>query len=405
MLSPEASGSKRKLLKVPSVESRTCGIETQIVQGSGVKKDCLKSDGIKKIINRKMIRRVTFSLISLVLVLLTGCREGVPEKPLKFTAYKNNPVLSPGEAGSWDELFLWTPQIVRDENKFYLFYLGGNVSGRMAVGFATSEDGFHFKKFAGNPVLSPDNKGFDAFTVGPGMVVKDDSLWRMYFNAQELVNFAPGRHIGRASSKSLEGPWIKEEQPVLASGEAGEWDAGFILPSTVLKLENGTFIMFYSGGLEITLFDDFFVGMATSKDGKKWKKYNNPETTGHPFAESDPVLTSGKDGEWDDAFVWMANVTKTTEGFSMYYSASAEHSRKEFKNIGFASSADGIHWKKYRNNPVYLSENDPFIHSQRNVGYMENPSLLYLDTLCLMFYECGHQQLDKSFLAVATAQY
>lgn len=352
-----------------------------------------------------MTKQFTFLMISFIFMLLVGCHKMDSRQPLIFTAYQDNPVLSPGETGSWDELFLWTPQIVRDENKFYLFYLGGNVSGRMAVGFATSDDGFHYTKFAGNPVLSPDNSGFDAFTVGPGMVVKDDSLWRMYFNAQELVNFAPGRHIGRASSKSLGGPWTKDEQPVLASGEAGEWDAGFIIPSSVLKLDKGTFIMFYSGGLDIALFDDFFVGMATSKDGKSWKKYNNPETTGHPFADSDPVLTSGKSGEWDGAFVWMANVTKTNEGFSMYYSASAEHNRKEIRNIGFASSVDGIHWKKYRNNPVYLSENDPFIHSRGNIGYMENPSLLYLDTLCLMFYECGHQQLDKSFLAVATAKY
>lgn len=344
-------------------------------------------------------------ILGLFILAISSCKQDNSPVPLKFKAYENNPVLSPGEAGSWDELFLWTPQIVFDENKFCLFYLGGNVSGRMAVGFATSEDGFHFTKFAGNPVLSPDNSGFDAFTVGPGMIVKDDSLWQMYFNAQELVSFAPGRHIGRASSKLLEGPWTKDEHPVLTSGDAGEWDAGFIIPSTVLKLENGSFIMFYSGGLDIALFDDFFIGMATSKDGTTWKKYNNPETNDHPYASSDPVLASGKDGEWDGAFVWMANVTKTKEGFSMYYSASAVNSRKEIKNMGHASSADGIHWKKYRNNPVYLSENDPFIVSPGNIGYMENPSLLYLDTLCLMFYECGHQQLDKSFIGIAIAYF
>ncbi len=91
---------------------------------------------------------------------------------MKFKAYDHNPILSPGEPGTWDELFLWTPQIIYDKNVFYLFYLGGNVKGQMAVGLASSIDGFHFTKFIGNPVLSPGENGFDAVTVGPGIVLK-----------------------------------------------------------------------------------------------------------------------------------------------------------------------------------------------------------------------------------------
>jgi len=352
-----------------------------------------------------MKKLIKHSILVSIILFFAGCSQNHFPEPLNFRAFEGNPVLSPGEPGSWDDLFLWTPQIVSDGDKFYLFYLGGNVAGRMAIGFAESEDGFHFTKYAGNPVLSPDNTGFDAFTVGPGMVVKDDSLWLMYFNAQEIVNFAPGRHIGRATSKLLEGPWVKDERPVISSGEIGEWDAGFIIPSTVLKLIDGTFIMFYSGGGDLALLADFYVGMATSHDGKNWRKYNSPETTGHPFADSDPVLTSGNTGEWDGAFVWMANVTKTNEGFEMYYSASAVPDRKEIKNIGYASSTDGNHWKKYSQNPVYLSIQDPFVNSSGTIGYLENPSLLFLDTLCLMYYECGHQQLDKSYLGIATAHY
>ena len=175
-----------------------------------------------------------------------------------------------------------------------------------------------------------------------------------------MVTFAPGHYAGRATATSLTGPWIKSEKPVISSGHAGEWDAGFIIPSSVLNLDDGSYVMFYSGGEDIPLFDNFYVGMATSTDGIKWKKYNDPATTDHPFAESDPVLMPGNPGEWDGSFVWMANVTKSTERFRMYYSAAAVSSRKEIKAIGYASSKDGIHWEKYQGNPVYQSKQDPF---------------------------------------------
>ncbi len=337
-------------------------------------------------------------------IIIAGCLSEHSSKPLKFKAYKNNPVLSPGESGAWDELFVWTPQVLIHDSIFYLFYLGGNIEGKMAVGLATSIDGFHFNKSEANPVLSPDSVGYAAAAVGPGIVIGCDTGWIMYFNAQELATFSPGRCIGIAAATALAGPWKKNENPVIYSGSAGEWDAGFIIPSTVLKLDNGSYMMFYSGGKDIAQFADFYIGMATSSDGINWKKYNDPRTNEHPFAESDPVLVAGKSGEWDAGFVWMANVTKSKEGFSMYYSAAASHSRKEFKAIGYATSVDGIHWKKYKKNPVYHSSMDSFALSGGTIGAIENPSLLYLDSICLMYYECAPFTIESNYISVATAK-
>jgi len=345
-----------------------------------------------------------FSLIlSLTILVISGCKQDNTPTPLKFNAYEHNPILSPGQSGTWDDLFLWTPQIVLYEDVFYLYYLGGNKSGRMAVGFATSPDGFHFTKFAGNPVMTPDDTGFDAYTVGPGIIVRSDSAWLMYYNAQDLVTFAPGRYVGRATSATLNGPWLRSETPVISSGHSGEWDAGFIIPSAVLIMEDGSFMMFYTGGIDLGLWDDFYVGMATSQDGINWKKYNEPGTTQHPFEESDPVLMTGNNGEWDGAFVWMANVTQHHEGFRMYYTATGVNNRKAIKGIGYATSKDGIHWEKYTENPVYHSSQDPFAKSQGIYGYMENPSLVYLDTICLMFYDCGPIEIEASYIGMATA--
>jgi hypothetical protein len=337
----------------------------------------------------------------LLAFIILSCNSGNAPAPLKFKAYEKNPILIPGKQGDWDELFLWNPQVIKDDGMFYLFYLGGNISGRMSIGLATSSDGYHFTKFRGNPVLSPDNEGFDAYTVGPGIILKKEPGWLMYYNAQNLRAFAPGPAAGMATAPSPEGPWAQSEDPIIKSGTKGEWDAGFIIPSTVIFLKDGRYLMFYSGGTDIALFDDFCVGMAESSDGINWKKYNDPLTTKHPFTESDPVMIPGRTGEWDGGFIWMANVTEYAGGFTMYYSGSATNNREDLKAIGFATSRDGILWEKYPGNPVYRSEDDPFILSQGKIGYMENPYLLYLDTVCYMYYECGPFQVEKSFISMA----
>ena len=329
-------------------------------------------------------------LLSLLLLSLPGCRQDNFPAPLKFKAYENNPILSPGEPGSWDELFISAPQIIYFEEVFYLFYMGCNVPGKMAVGLATSNDGFHFTKFADNPVLAPGNSGFDAYTATAGVLVQNDSEWVMYYNGNELATYAPGPAIGRATATLLTGPWIKDKIPVLNSGSRGEWDAGFTIPSSVMRMDDGSYRMYYSGGTEITHNEGFYIGMASSPDGISWKKYNDPSTNEHPFAESDPVFMNGEAGDWDDRYVWMANIAKLPGGYRMYFTGvSAVNNNVETGAIGFATSKDGIRWERYPANPVYTIKNDPFLIELKKKAIIENPSFMHFDTLSFMYYDYG----------------
>lgn len=75
----------------------------------------------------------------LLLLLITACRQNDSPSPLKFEAYEHNPVLGPGMAGSWDDLFTLLPCIVLHDGAFYLFYMGGDVKGNYAIGLATAK--------------------------------------------------------------------------------------------------------------------------------------------------------------------------------------------------------------------------------------------------------------------------
>jgi len=261
------------------------------------------------------------------------------------------------------------------------------VQSRMSVGLAISNDGLNYKKFSGNPVLAPDNEGFDAYTAAVGIVVKIDSGWAMYYNGQELAFYTPGPSIGRATANQLSGPWIKRENPVLTSSSRGEWDAGFTIPSSVIAMEDGSYIMYYSGGKEISIWKDFYIGMATSKDGIHWTKYDDPSTTQHPFADSDPVIKTSTKGDWKHEYLWMPNVIKSPDGFHMYFTESSIKNNKEILEIGYATSKDGIHWEKYHGNPIFTREDDHYALNRPYKGDIENAFVLFTDTTCLMYYD------------------
>lgn len=339
------------------------------------------------------------SCFILVILIQTSCRQITTSSPPEFKALKNNPILTPGKPGTWDDLFVSAPQVIFYENTFYLFYMGGNEAGRMAVGLATSFDGFNYLKFEGNPVLASDSNGFDAFTLGPGIILKEDTTWVMYYNCQELAGYSPGSSIGRATAKQLTGSWIRGNSPVMTSGKKGEWDDGFIIPCSVLKLEDGNYLIYFTGGREISTSKDTYIGIAASKDGVNWTKYNDPSTTQHSFANSDPVLFTGEEGEWDENTVWMANVSKYKNGFRMYYGGNNGNA------IGYAESRDCIHWERFTGNPVYESKDDPGIKYSGEIKVTTNPFFLDLDTICfLYYYRSNEHDVPPGTICVATAR-
>jgi predicted GH43/DUF377 family glycosyl hydrolase len=331
--------------------------------------------------------------ICLFALLVTGCRQTESQGPLKFNGYQNNPVIVPGEPGSWDDLYVITAFVLEEKDTIYLFYTAYSKTGSRALGLATSTDGYHFIKYKGNPILEGDKTGYDAFGVAQAQVLKSDSGWVLYFNGREIAGFSSGPSIGRATAQALTGPWKKSNNPVLTSGRRGEWDSGFIYLGSVLKMDDGSYVMYYSGGPDVLTETKFYIGLATSKDGITWTKYNNPVTTQHPFAESDPVMMTGKPGDWDSELVLSCVVLKYPGGFGMYYSCGA---------FGYATSSDGIHWKRYRKNPVYTLDDDPYSYKMAvKDATIQGAKFLFKDSLCLMYYDYGHGLNSAISMAIA----
>ena len=66
---------------------------------------------------------------------------------------ESDPVLQVGSPGSFDSGWILTASIRQTESGWELFYIGFNLSSSGKVGYATSPDGIHWTKYAGNPIL------------------------------------------------------------------------------------------------------------------------------------------------------------------------------------------------------------------------------------------------------------
>src|SRR5262249_59761288 len=112
----------------------------------------------------------------------------VSEDGLSWTLEPKTPLLSPGKGASdFDLQSVETPSVVSFEGKYHLYYTGvrEGLSGPMAIGHATSEDGIRWEKDPNNPVLRPTGhpEDFNGLQVAePGAVVRGGEVY-LYFTS------------------------------------------------------------------------------------------------------------------------------------------------------------------------------------------------------------------------------
>jgi hypothetical protein len=301
---------------------------------------------------------------------------------INFAPYQDNPVLANGASGSWDAEVVFSGNVVFKGGLYHMFYNGSPspTLQSVAIGYANSPDGLSFAKYASNPTFEADGSGFDAVQVGNGIPLVEENTWILYYNAS--LRPGPGPTIGRATAPDPSGPWTRDRDPVLTVGSQGEWDSGFVMPDSVIATDEG-YVMYYSGGADWP-GGAAAIGMATSPDGILWTKYNDPTTTAPPFVESDLVMQPGPPGSWDSDGVWGCTALGTPTGWEMFYSGSDLKSVQ----IGYATSIDGIHWTKHKDNPILGAETEPVV-AEIESPILQSPSAIVNDSTYVLYYDYG----------------
>ncbi len=154
---------------------------------------------------------------------------------------KSGAVLRVGPRGSFDEVGVADPYVIRAGDRFYMFYLGMDRARRQRLGVARSVDGVEWEKLRANPILELGEPGaFDEVGLGePAVWSSGGSYWMLYTGRDR----GERRRMGLA--KSTDGVHWSRESLVISGTEA--WDREVVCDPTVEVAPEGIRVWFGGG--------------------------------------------------------------------------------------------------------------------------------------------------------------
>jgi beta-1,2-mannobiose phosphorylase / 1,2-beta-oligomannan phosphorylase len=275
------------------------------------------------------------TIIAVVAVLLIFCRDAAaeddaglfPPEIVTFHPIEDNPIFQGRGKGHWDEHIRERGWILRNEDNWQMWFTGfegggGNNGPNLKLGYATSSDGLHWKRYSGNPV-------YDEKWVEDMMIVKRDGTYHMFaegkYDIAQLLTSPDGIHWTRIGPLDIR---LVNGQPI-SEGPRGTPAAWF---------EDDTWYLFYERR-------DLGIWLATSADMKVWTNVSD-----------DPVIALGPES-YDDRQVAVNQILKHNNVYYAYYHGSGRSAPKLWCTC-VAASKDLVHWTKYDGNPLLPIEDN-----------------------------------------------
>lgn len=226
-----------------------------------------------------------------------------------WTKYGSGPILDKGSAGEWDENQVWSPQVWKEDGTYYMIYTGQSVAGAIKVGLATSTDKINWIKSSNNPVFNDSNSWANNDTEMCGSVIKIGSTYYLWYNTLS----AGSRQTSVATSSDLIN-WTPYQSTPIFKSQAGNNLRHQYCPN-VFKYGDAYYIIINS---QNATNDNSFLYLYKSSDPT--------------FPETDRelvkiILKPGTNGDWDDSdldtpYILTTDITRSgfySDQFWMYY--------------------------------------------------------------------------------------
>lgn len=272
--------------------------------------------------------------------------------PQKWQRDTDGPVVSLGKAGQFDDTHIFAPSVIRDGDRFLLWYCGsrGKVSERVfRLGLSISNDGRVFAKHQSNPVYGFADSKRSVLTPtvlqsANGNPIRHDGRLRMWFSSTDFKN-GNGLHTLHESTSSDGIDWTPPSKPLLEHVYA---------PSVIR--DGCRFRMWF---VDVRA-EPWVIKHASSTDGRSWD------------VDQKPCLII--DQKWEAKRLFYPTVLKIRGAYMMWY-GSYWSANPSATATGFAASLDGRRWFKHPNNPVHRP--DPAREWESN--YVTSQSVMQLD--------------------------
>lgn len=193
--------------------------------------------------------------------------------------YAGNPVLKLGPRGAWDDKMIWCPMVWK-EGQYHMIYTGRSSKGTRKIGYASSIDGIHWVKNANNPVFNDPTWAHD-HTEGWGLIKVADTYF-LWYNTLGVNQ----RQVGLALSKDLIHWKPYQNSPIFSSKSGTDRYRQFC----VFPFRYGEF---------------FYILIPSQNKSKNYASFRLYRCKNPYFLEQDrkfvkKVLLPGEFGEWDD---------------------------------------------------------------------------------------------------------
>ncbi|MFD1772023.1 glycoside hydrolase family protein [Sphingobacterium suaedae] len=264
---------------------------------------------------------------------------------------------APKKAGfSMDDYWIWDPSVIKGpDGKYHMFasrwsktYGFGNWVTNSEVVRAISDTAAGPYMFVEVVLPARGKKYFDGCTTHNPRIVRTGDYYVLYYFGNTYAAPSPSpeedvwstglaqnawmrKRVGMAYATSLEGPWIRSDQPVI-NPRLGEWDASITSNPSPVVLPTGQVYLVYKSS-PINYNPPLLLGaaMADSFRGPYQRLSNEPIFSFHNSEKAD--------NDVEDPFVWW-----TGSQFELIMKDRFGHICGEEGGGIHAFSPDGIQW-------------------------------------------------------------
>ncbi len=189
--------------------------------------------------------------------------------PLKVLSISQEPVLSPGKLGAFDDSGAMASWLTKEGEKNYLYYIGWNlgqtVPFRNSIGLAIRSNSNKFSRYAEGPIV--DRSAHEPHFCASCCVIPMNNIWHMWYLSCTEWRFNNERpehryHIKYAES---EDGIVWNRKGLVAIDYLNENEIAISRPSVLY--ENDTWKMWFSYR---SVNSTYRIGYAESNDAKNW---------------------------------------------------------------------------------------------------------------------------------------